>query len=228
MKKGALKFVFAVLFFCIGGLVGRADAALITIGLTAQVDNVSDPYNLLENKIHVGDTITGFYTYDSTPDSIEYYPDTRGYLYLGSHYGMTLMDNGITFQTDHTNVNFVIGVSNDSQGNDGYSAGSKYNLMLINNVLANDVILNMFFWQLTDNFGAAISTTDLPVTPPDLSKWPFNNLHISGGANDGTAPYYDKPFWINGHVTAVSLIPEPASLCFLAFGGLILCRNCRK
>ena len=222
MKKLNLIFVIGAVVLCVALAPARAE--IIKIGLTARVDSVVDSYNLLDGKIQGGDTIMGFYTYDSIPDSIEYYPDTRGYLYLGSPYGMTLMDNGITFQTDYANVNFVIGISNDSQGNDGYSAGSKNNLMLVDNVPTSDIILDTFFWQLTDNFGVAISTTDLPVTPPDLSKWPFNNLHISGGIG-GTAPCYDKPFGIDGHVTSAYLIPEPLSLGLLGFGSLFLRRK---
>ncbi len=181
------------------------------------VDSVSDQYNLLENQIYQGYAITGFYVYDSSTPNSSPWPLYEGsYLYTTAPYGMSLTVGGVTFQTDPLNTRFLVGIANDNQGNDSYSVISYNNLALGMNVL-----LNPLSWGLTDNLGIAISSTDLPVLPPDLSRWPFNNLYILGGTG-GTAPCYDKPFWINGHVTSDYLIPEPASLCLLAFGELFL------
>jgi hypothetical protein len=214
--------ITAFIFFIIPMV---CQAEIIKIGLTGVVDNVSDPYNLLGNQIHQGDTITGFYVYDSTTPDTNPLSIVGEYWHSGEPYGIVLTAGTITFQTNPLQTNplngrFLVDIINDSQGNDSYGVGSRNNLKL-----ANGTIVDSLSWGLTDNFGVAISSTDLPVTPPDLSKWPFNSLYIRGGADDGTAPCYDKPFFVDGHVTSDYLIPEPVSLCLLAFGALFLRRK---
>jgi hypothetical protein len=218
MRTKFKKVIFAFLIFCIAALAGKTSAAQITIGLTAHVDSVSDQYNLLENKIHQGDTITGFYKYDTTTSDTNPSTIYGTYLYPSAPYGVALTIGSLAFETDPLNVKFLVGIANNNQGNDSYSIISYNNL-----ALANDVIVDLISWDLTDNLGAAISTTDLPIIPPDLLKWPFNNLYISGGIG-GTPPCYEKTFNIGAEVTSAFLIPEPMSL--LLFGlGIALIRN---
>jgi hypothetical protein len=214
MKTLKLLFAGIAVLLCFESMPVQAE--IIQIGFTAHVDNVNDQYNLLGS---VGDIITGYYVYNSaTPDTI---PSTYAgeYWHYTEPYGMSLTMGGITFQTDPTNVKFVLGVTNDSQGQDAYYMNSYNNL-----AIGVSVLLDPVSWSLSDNFGVAISSTYLPIIPPDLSKWPFNNLIISGGKG-GSAPLYDQPFSINGHVTEVYLVPEPISLCLLGLGGLILRRK---
>ena len=116
MKKDVLKIVFAVLVFCIGGWGGRADAALITIGIEATVNYVNDYHNLLEGNVIVGSTITGTYTYDpSTPDTNP--ASNRGdYVYYSSPCGLILTINGITFMSNPNNTMFKLGVMDNNPG----------------------------------------------------------------------------------------------------------------
>jgi hypothetical protein len=193
-----------------------AQAEIIKIGFTGLVDSVTDPCNLLENGVHQNDPITGFYIYDSTTPDTNPLPIYGTYSYSGAPYGISLTIVSVTFQTDPLNVNFSVSVANDNQGNDSYSIISYNNLTLVNGVIVDNLS-----WDLVDNLGTAISTTDLPITPPDLSKWPFNNLYIYGGIG-GTPPCFDEPFQINGHVTSVYLVPEPATLLLVGIGGLFL------
>lgn len=61
--------IFTALFVVLGLWNGSLRAELITIHLTAEVIYVDDLADLLEGKVHVGDIITGSYSYDSdTPD----------------------------------------------------------------------------------------------------------------------------------------------------------------
>ncbi len=65
-KAEILTTVFIVLNLCPINL--RAE--VVTIYLTAEAIYLEDPYNALEGKITIGDTITGSYSYDSdTPDT---------------------------------------------------------------------------------------------------------------------------------------------------------------
>jgi hypothetical protein len=216
MKKAILSISFVLLLS-----FTPIRAEIIKIGLTGLVDSVTDPYNLLENGIHQNDSITGFYVYDSTTPDTNPLPIYGTYLYASTPYGISLTITSVTFQTDPLNVNFLVSIANDNQGNDSYSIISYNNL-----TLANGVTVDNLSWDLVDNLGIAISTTDLPVTPPDLSKWPFNNLYIFGGVG-GTPPCFDEAFHIQGHITSAYLIPEPATFFLPALGGLLL-KTARK
>jgi hypothetical protein len=222
MLSKIIILMLGVLLYC-GGL---AQADIITIGLTAQVDNVGDSYNLLENKIHVGDTITGFYTYDSSTPNSDPQPQYNGvYPYTTAPYGMSLTVGSVTFQTNSANVNFVVSLTNNfySDPYDSYGITSHNNLAL-NNGLSVDRLQ----WGLADYDGTTFSSTELPQEPLDLSKWQSNYLSVMGGRYPFPSPSEKTLFQVNGHVTDVYLVPEPASLCLLAFGGLILRRKCKK
>jgi len=67
MKRG----IICIIVVCIVSLsLQPAQALLITIEIQAVVDSVRDEGNYLEGKIKPGDSITGFYIYESTtPDS---------------------------------------------------------------------------------------------------------------------------------------------------------------
>ena len=119
-----LKFLFVVfaVVLCFSSASVRAE--IITIGLTGVVDTVYDSYNLLENKIHVGDIITGFYTYDSLTSNSATYPAYEGaYQYTTAPYGMSLTVAGVTFQTDPANVDFGLYILNDDP-EDLFSVGA--------------------------------------------------------------------------------------------------------
>ena len=210
----------AALLICFGPAVCRA--AVIKIGLTGLVDYVNDPYNLLEGGVTGGDPITGFYTYDSeTPDSEPSVYDGI-YQHTTTPYGMSLTVGDLVFQTDPTNVNFTIGLVNNYWGDppDFYGITSYNNLTLNNGVNVDEL-----HWQLTDYSGTALSSDMLLITPPDLSQWQSNLLSIRGGRYpfppDGTKTL----FGINGHVTSVYIIPEPATILLLAMGALALRRR---
>jgi hypothetical protein len=215
MKKAILSSIGLVLLLSFTPI----KAEIITIGLTGLVDNVNDPCNLLGGGVTEGAQITGFYIYDSTTPDTNPLPIYGTYSHSSAPYGISLTIVSVIFQTDPLKVKFSVGVANDNQGNDSYSIISYNNL-----TLANGVTVDNLSWDLVDNLGTAISTTDLPITPPDLSKWPFNDLYIFGGIG-GTPPCFDEPFQINGHVTSVYLVPEPATLILLVTGGLLLNRR---
>jgi hypothetical protein len=219
--KKLLGAIFAILVLCAFSF--SSSAAQITIGLTAQVDSVSDQYNLLENKIHQGDIITGFYIYDSlTPNSATEPTYEGGYQYTTPPYGMSLTVGGVTFQTNSANVDFRISLSNNYYG----ESHDYYGITSVNNLeLDNGLSVDQLHWQLDDYSGTAISGTELPLGPLDLTKWQTNSLTITGGLYP-FPPNGDKTlFQIRGHVTSAYLIPEPVSLSLFAFGGLLLRRK---
>jgi len=197
---------------------GRAE--IITIGIEGIVDSVDDSYNLLESEISAGDTITGWYIYDSETPDLE--PSTYNGIYehTTTPYGFSLTIGNLTFQTDPTDVDFVIGIENNYYGGpwDYYTVTSSKNLPLDNGVSVDNL-----HWQLDDYPGTAISSDELTIVPPHLSKWKHNNrLSILGGQYPFPSPTEKTLFGINGHVTSDWLIPEPATLLLFGLGGLFL------
>ncbi len=189
-----------------------SNGQLITIGIEAVVNNVTNGYNL-EGKVTVGSTITGSYTYDT--DTLDTNPTSfiGGYSYNSSSCGITLNIDELVFYTNIYNVDFRMTIVNDSPDipGDGYSWCS-YN----NNDLDNGAKVDSIYWQLIDNTGTALSSTALPTTAPVLSDWAYNDLSISGPG------YGSDYFFIGATVTSAVLIPEPATLLLFSIGTLLL------
>jgi hypothetical protein len=201
-----------------------ARAEIITIGLTGLVDSVDDPYNLLEGKINVNDVITGTYTYDTATPDTNPASDIGDYFHYSMPCGVVLNLEDFVFTTDFNNVNFLMEMVNDYQGQprDNYLIRSYKNLFLYNGVDVDHIS-----WQLDDYGGTALSSTALLTMAPVLSDWDYNNLILRGGVG-GTPPCYEKTFQINGHVTSAYLIPEPVTILLLAAGVLALKRRNSK
>jgi len=207
----------AVAFLCglFFGPVG-AGGALITIEIEGVVDSVYDPHGYLEGKISSGDIITGLYTYDlSIPDSNPL-PQGADYEHLVPPCGISLSVGDFVFQTDMTNVNFLIEIINNYPPVDNYLVRSHNNLPLSNGTLIGGIS-----WLLEDSTGNALSSDALPTTAPVLDDWGFNRLNIGGGTRA-------RPLGIQGRVTSVVVIPEPATVLLFSFGGLIFVRRAKK
>jgi len=203
MSKGAILILLIIAFgFC---FAPKADGAVVTISIEAVVDTVEDEGNYLEGQILPGNIITGYYTYESTtPDSNPLLNGGR-YEYLTPPYGIFLSVGGFDFQTDPANVDFILEITNDYPPNDDYLVRSYSNIPLPNGTLVERIS-----WWLNDDSGAALVSTELPVTAPVLSNWPLNNLTIVS----------DRTFNIDAHVT--SAIPEPGTILIFCLGGLFL------
>jgi len=199
---------------CLLALVAPfANAELITIQIEGLVDTVEDDGDYLEDQIHVGDIITGWYTYDTdTPDTN---PDeTVGhYWHYASPAGISLSVSGLEFQSDSSNVEFLIGVGNNgSMGDDVYWLSSPSN-----NSLPNGTSVEGIVWQLEDNSGMVLSDDSLPELPPDLPLWSSGNTLRLDGERGG--------YMIYGHIT--SAVPEPCTILLLGLGVLSVIRKVR-
>jgi hypothetical protein len=212
MKKSILLSltILAILLFS----AQKAQAQLITIAITATVDHVEDwgaGNGYLDGKIHIGDTVTGTYTYESTtldlnPDD----PTVGNYVITAANNGITLTVGGFIFKTDPTNVQLELGVTYKSFNCLGFY--SHNNIPLSNGTSVYDIS-----WRLFDKTGTALTSDVLPVTAPDLSEWQSEYFRMDGPADTPGTGY---AVW--GPITSMKLIPEPTTIILLGLGILSL------
>jgi hypothetical protein len=179
--------------------------SVLSIAITATVRTVDDFNDILAGAVQPGDTVTGVYTYD--PDT----PDSNPFAFVGDYshtnapYGIALTVNGLSFRTDTNNVNFLVEIVNDY--GPGIPPTDNYLLRSYNNVFAISApggffgqAFNHIAWQLDDPTAGALSSTDLPTTPPVLTDWQsLAGLQISS--------FGETMFFIRADVTAADLVP---------------------
>jgi len=187
--------------------VRPVNAELITIQIEAVVDTVEDEGNYLEGQILPGNIITGYYTYEST--TLDSNPSTSvgHYWQYAPPCGIFLSVSGFDFETDLSDVNFLVGIGNsDIPTHDIYWIRSYNNISLSSGALVDGIS-----WQLDDYTGNSLSSDVLPTTAPMLTDWQYNHLRLDGPKLN---------FIIDAHVTAA--IPEPGTMLILCLGGLFL------
>ena len=175
-----------------------ATSTIIGIKIIATVTQVTDSYNLLGGAIHVNDTITGKYIYnteilDSNPD-----PNVGVYVHISSPYGVEVNAGGFVFKTDPNNVYFIINILND-YGPYGYSPIDEYLLGSLNNLpLSNGLLVTGCEFSLVDTTATALSSTDLPTKAPVLTNWNSGQGLFIEGKNPSNP---DQKYRILAHVT---------------------------
>jgi len=213
--------IIGCLFCC----APSADATLVIVAIDAEVTSISDgtPTGFLENRINVGDMITGVYIYDlSTPDSDLDPLGRRGlYEHDAPPCGITLTVGGFVFMTDPENVDFTVVVKNDystiiTSNDDVFELESERNLPADIGVPLNYISLTLY-----DSSGTAISSDALPSAAPVLDDWEGREIIIRSSWDRANG----YGFTIRGRPTSAVLIPEPATVCLLALGALGLLRR---
>lgn len=204
--------------------VQKAEAIPIYIGIEATVDRFEDDEGLLEGLVNLGDSITGYYCFDSaTPDTDFIHggsssPTVGRYEYENGPYpypyGFSLNIGDLSFKTDPDNIDFTLEVVN-RPGDDTYNLRS-YNNLPLTDQLSRVVNVTHMHWQLDDRSGRALLNDSLPLAPPNLSAWPDSFLGFSVYGGEG---FKDRGYLIMSTVTRVYSVPEPATLGLLALGG---------
>jgi len=190
-----------------------ANAELVTIHIEGVIDTVEDDGYYLEDQIHVGDIITGWYTYDTDTPDTNPSGNVGDYEHSTSPYGVHLTVGGFTFMTDSTNVDFLLEIINDSTSGGVHDA---YGIISYENMdIQSGATVDSISWWLRDDSAEALVNTSLSTTAPVLSDW--------GSRNDLTIYGERAGYRIRGYVT--SAIPEPATIFLLVFGA---CASLRK
>jgi hypothetical protein len=161
----------------------------ITIAFTATVNLVDDPAGLVSG-VHVGDVITGTYTYDPAT------PDTNDLAGVGDYsqdkkFGVTVNLGQFTTQTDKKNTDFLIEISDNFSGSDNYVWHSYRNT-------STGPAIDIINLQLDDFTQTALNSPSLPTVPPVLSAWTQDfGLDVQG------APVGRDRFLIRSNLTQV-------------------------
>jgi len=196
----------------------KAEAFPVIIGLEAIVTEVRDEDNLLFNRINIGNTVKGYYTFESTtPDTNA--EDTIGdYWHYEGDYGFSLSVGGFNFRSDPYDNRFLVEIINNRVGKDNYLLRSYKNLPLYAGVPVGHIC-----WQLDDFSGTALDNDSLPLTAPVLEDWSDSWYGLTMVYGECGMPSY----YITCNVTSAQVIPEPATTLLLAFGGVFLRRRKR-
>lgn len=164
----------------------------ISVSITAVVETVSDPGQLLGNAIQPGDVISGVYTYALGARDSNSLRNVGDYQYTSAPYGIRIDAGGFVFQTDPQNVNFLLEVVNNLNGTDNYVLHS-YN----NTSLSSGAPVDHISWQLDDPTQTALKNDALPKTAPILADW----QSIFGLTLEGQDPDSGNFYFVRAHVT---------------------------
>ncbi|MEW6535059.1 MAG: hypothetical protein AB1454_05505 [Candidatus Auribacterota bacterium] len=212
-----MKRLLITLFVLI--LSETAHAEFITVNISGVIDNVNDPFNVLEGAVQVGDAFNGSYTYDTDQIPLTHIPNQSSYVYSTPPNGIIVNINGLVFKTKTTNVDLLIQIGNDRFSQDYYIVQS-----VDCEPLSDDIqLIDSIRWQLSDTSMAALSSQYLTDEAPDLSVWPFSQLDISGWPNANSTENFGLFGTVNSAEVSMPMIPEPLSLVLLgtAITGLL-------
>lgn len=181
--------------------VQRAKAQLITFRYEGVVDVVDDFSGLLEGKVHVGDIITGQYTFESTEPNVGY-PDFAHYLYsnVPAEFQMTASIGTLSWiavEMDPVNFSSAIYVINNDFGFPPRDAYSVMTREAVGPGQYNSVILELITFANLN----VVSDVDLPLTPPDIALFESTNWFTVAGWDD--YPQLND-YLIRGHLTSLT------------------------
>jgi len=210
-EKMKTKVIITILFLL--ACIQPANAYLVTIQIEAVVDSVTDDGpddGYLDGLISPGDIITGWYIFESTTIDTNPSSQVGDYFHYSSPYGIFLTVGGFNFETNSSDVRFLLEMVNDSTSgglHDSYGLISYNNLSLYNGTSTDEIS-----WWLRDSSATALSSDALFTTAPNLDEWQsIIGLRIYGERGE---------YGIDATVT--SAVPEPTTIALLGLGCLLL------
>lgn len=207
-------------FLC---LHSQANAAPITIEINAELSFVNDFANVLGGAFSPGDSLSGRYTYDSSTTDSNALPTVGDYWHTGSQFGMTILGGGFVFQTNSSDVDFLVEMVDNNPPttpSDAYIARSYSNLNISNGAFIDTIAI-----ELQDSSATVLNNTNLPLGAPVLADWPVTNLTIRGCATLGFTGCPESPdrFFIRANLTSATLVPAvPVPAAVWLFGSALM------
>lgn len=156
--------VFLSLFVLIVFACNAAWADDVTISFVAEVTFVYDESGMLDARINIGDTMTGYYTYDPLTADSSGDSEIGNYRHFGSSQSLFFDINGITFATNPNDHMLLIQIINSTT--DHYAVLGYNNITNLPNRSVDFIALG-----LTDSTATALSSDALPAVPPNLADW---------------------------------------------------------
>lgn len=203
-------------------------AELITFAFTGQITGVNDTLGLFNGTYAAGQTVTGTYTFTTTPDEVfKEIPGFRGHVWfpeVGQPVDFRIQADGreLAYYPNPIGVPFQINLIDN--GVDPLRTGDSYYLVgefVYPDFFANPgnlLLFPDFFLDLYDPIGTALSSLELPLTPPNLAAFAVREGYISLFDGDNFEPVAEALFTI----TSLQLVPEPSSLALLGSGSVAL------
>lgn len=192
MRQTIISLIFVI--YAVSFFTHQALAVPITIEITGEVTFIGG-YKAPDT-IHVGDSFTGTYIYDSSTTDSEPINEVGQYWH-DAPYGINVSLDGYEFKTAPTHTGqFLVSLVLPPYGNRDYYIIKSYQ----NTTLPAGIAIEEISWVLGDSSQLALDSADLPITVPALNQWDYNVFEIYGPGNSLS---------IQGTVTQA--IPEPLS-----------------
>jgi hypothetical protein len=178
----------------------------VVVGFMAIVQHVDDYYCgcVPDSAVSAGDTLLGYYHYDSdTPDAAPS-PNEGAYVHTTSPYGIVMYIGDYVFTSDKVNPDFRIllddsvnpGGTNPIDDDDHYDV---YSLNNMGDPFQPGLNLNLLHLWLSDTTGQALTSDSLSAEPPVMSNWPDSKRVRVWGA--------DWEYEILAEIVAIDLGP---------------------
>jgi hypothetical protein len=180
--KNTIKILSALILMQVCGT--NAFSQMKSFCIKGTVTYVDDMYNTLNGAVSVGDSINGTIIYDAGITDNNSMAEVGDYYNTVAPSGIYLNLNGLKFETDTTNINFLFETVNDYVGLDNIVVRS-YNNTFTPTIPAF-VSGNHISWQLDDTSETALTSTAIPAFI-DVNNWQqVFGLTIEGGEFDTT------------------------------------------
>lgn len=164
--------------------------------------------------INVGDAISGQFTFDSgTSATFPVSPNAATYANTISSYSVQIGGFSASALTGN-----IIVINNLGGSFDGYVVGAG----LLTSTPVPGLTASQSFFEAHDASGAALSSTVLPLTPPDLSDFITRTYYVLRFLDANNVRYQ-----VDGTLTSLVEVPAPAALT-LALLGLLGIAGFRK
>jgi len=190
--KNSIRFsiIIAALLF----ISARSFSQIRTLCIRGVVSYVDDMQNVLSGSVLVGDSISGTIKYDLSITDNNVLSQVGDYHNTLPPAGMRVNINSQVFQTDSSNVDFLVETVNNYSGQDNIVFRSYKNLF--NPTIPSLTYSNHIAWQLDDTNQTALSNTNLPMFI-DLSAW----QQVSALTITGENMFMDTSIFITAIVT---------------------------
>ncbi len=179
----------ALLAVVVLGFSEAANAELVSVQVSATVDDVYDPGNAMGGAVQIGTKVTGTYTFDTaTPDADEY-PDFGHYRHPLGVGGFDLSVGGLPVKTDNQTPAglFAVDVINSST-DEGYHVVSFDNLLpWANGARLDSASIDLHRWS-----DGVMESEALPPSPPNPLLFEDHSLYVGGGTSSNYFSFHAK------------------------------------